>query len=148
VIKILVVGGYDPADEDIDDVRRFCSALGTQIIKQGHALVNACQTDFDADIAKAAHEALHGQPPHEIERRLVSFILSGLKPVHDFGRVLRSRLVSWDTKDATFIPEPVKMADAVIMVRGYDGAKRAAWWARYARKPLLPVASFGGAASP
>lgn len=147
MLKILVVGGYDPAtDENVADVRAFCSALGTQIINQGHALLNACQTEFDADVAQAAHEALRGQPAHEIERRLVSFVLSGVQPAHDLGRVLRSRLLSWDTKDATFVPEPVQMADAVIMVRGFEGAKRAAWWARYARKPLLPVASFEGAA--
>lgn len=145
--KILVVGGYDPiADKGVDDVRAFCCALGSQIIKQGHVLVNACQTDFDADVARAAAEELHGQPAEEVERRLVSFVLSGMAPVHDLGSVLRSRLLSWDTKDATFVPEPVKMADVVIMVRGFDGAKRAAWWARYAKKPLLPIASFEGAA--
>lgn len=147
MLKILVVGGYDPtADTNVDDVRAFCRALGVQIIKQGHTLVNACQTDFDADIARAAAEALHGQPTKEVEKRIVSFVLSGMTPAHDLGSVLRSRLLSWDTKDAAFVPEPVKMADAVIMVRGFDGAKRAAWWARFAKKPLLPVASFEGAA--
>jgi hypothetical protein len=147
VLKILVVGGYDAAvDANVEDVRAFCRALGTQIIKQGHALLNACQTEFDADVARAADEALRGRPADEIDRRLISFVLSDTRPAHDFGRVLRSRLLSWDTKDATFVPEPVQMADAVIMVRGFDGTKRAAWWARYARKPLLPVASFEGAA--
>jgi hypothetical protein len=147
LLKILVVGGYDvEADANVEDVRAFCRALGTQIIKQGHALLNACQTSFDADVAGAAAEAMRGQPADEVKRRLVSFVLSGTTPAHEFGSVLRSRLLSWDTKDAVFVPEPVKMADAVIMVRGFDGTKRAAWWARYARKPLLPVASFGGAA--
>jgi hypothetical protein len=147
VLKLLVVGGYDAAtDENLADVRAFCSALGTQIVKQGHLLLNACQTDFDADVARAAAEALQGQPASEVDKRIVSFVLSGTTPAHSFGSVLRSRLLSWDTKDATFVPEPVKMADAVIVVRGFDGAKRAAWWARYARKPLLPVASFEGAA--
>jgi hypothetical protein len=147
MLKILVVGGYHATvDEDIEDVRAFCGALGAQIIKQGHVLLNACQTDFDADVARAANEALHGQPADEVNRRIVSFVLSGTKAAHDFGRIFRSRLLSWDTKDATFVPEPVQMADAVIMVRGFDGTKRAAWWARYARKPLLPVASFEGAA--
>jgi len=147
VLKILVVGGYDAAtDEDVDDVRAFCRALGAQIINQGHSLLNACQTEFDADVARAAHEALRGQAPDQVERRLVSFFLTGVKPAHNLGRVIRSRLLSWDTKDAAFVPEPVQMADAVIMVRGFDGAKRAAWWARFARKPLLPVASFEGAA--
>lgn len=147
MLKILVVGGYDAtADQNVEDVRAFCRELGAQIIKQGHSVLNACQTEFDADVARAADEALHGRPVDEVNRRLVSFVLSGLKPVHGFGRIIRSRLLSWDIKDATFIPEPVQMADAVIMVRGFDGVKRAAWWARYARKPLLPVASFEGAA--
>lgn len=147
MLKLLVVGGYDRAeDKNVEDVRAFCGALGAQIIKQGHVLLSACQTDFDADVAQAANAALQGLPAEEIQRRLVSFVLSGVQPAHDFGRILRSRLVSWDTKDAAFVPEPVKMADAVLMVRGFDGARRAAWWARYARKPLLPVASFEGAA--
>lgn len=147
MLKILVVGGYDRAtDPNVEDVQAFCRALGTQIIKQGHALLNSCQTDFDADMARAAYEALQGRPESEVERRLVSFVLSGTTASHALGRVLRSRLVSWDTEYADFIPEPVQMADAVIMVRGFDGAKRAAWWSRHAKKPLLPVAAFDGAA--
>lgn len=147
MLKILVVGGYDcETDKDVDDIKAFCRALGTQIIRHGHGLLNACQTNFDADIASAAAEALDGIPENEVNKRLVSFVLSGVNPVHDFGSVLRSRLTSWDIKDAIFVPEPVKMADAVILVRGYEGAKRAAWWARYAKKPILPVASFEGAA--
>lgn len=147
MLKILVVGGYDAVtDKDVDDVRTFCRELGRQIIKQGHVLISASQTDFDADVAKAAHEALEVQLLNEVDRRIISYVLSGRKPVFNFGNILNSRLTTWDTNEATFVPEPVKMADAVVMVRGFDGAKRAAWWARYARKPLLPVASFGGAA--
>lgn len=146
MLKILVVGGYDSADPDIEDVRGFCAALGAQIIKQGHALLNACQTAFDSDVAGAAYNALQGRPAEETERRLISFVLADTKAAHDHGRILNSRLLSWDTKDATFVPEPVHMADVVILVRGYSGTKRAAWWARYARKPLLPVATFQGAA--
>ena len=147
MLKILVVGGYDPtADTNAEDVRAFCRALGTQVIRQGHMLLNACQTEFDAEVAKAAAEELQGQPADAVQKRIVSFVLTGLKPAHDLGTVNRSRLVSWDTADATFIPEPVKMADAVIVVRGFEGTMRAAWWARYAKKPLLPVASFDGAA--
>jgi hypothetical protein len=146
MLRILVVGGYDAkVEHDVEDVRAFCRALGRQIVKQGHGLLSACQTDFDADVAQAAHEALAGQPDSEIQRRLVGFVLEGTKGAFDIGRVLRSRLVDWDTANATFVPEPVQMADAVIMVRGYEGTMRAAWWARYAKKPLLPVASFGGA---
>jgi hypothetical protein len=147
MLKILVVGGYDvTTDKDAEDVRAFCAALGAQIITQGHALLTACQTEFDADVARAAHAALQGQPEAEVLRRIVSFVLAGRTPAHNFGRINGSRLMSWDTEDAMFVPEPVKMADAIIMVRGFEGAKRAAWWARYSRKPLLPVASFKGAA--
>ena len=147
MLKILVVGGYDVAEDDnVDEVRAFCHALGSQIIKQGHTLLTACQTEFDADVASAAAEALHDLPSEEMDRRIISFILAGTSPAHEFGSILKSRLLSWDIKDATFVPEPVKMADAVIFVRGFDGTKRAAWWARYAKKPLLPVATFEGAA--
>lgn len=38
------------------------------------------------------------------------------------------------------------LADAAIIVAGWEGTHRAANWARIAKKPLLPVATFGCAA--
>jgi hypothetical protein len=43
-------------------------------------------------------------------------------------------------------PEPVEQADAVIILGGWEGSRRAANWARLAHKPILAVATFGLAA--
>jgi len=45
------------------------------------------------------------------------------------------------------VPEQIQLADAVILVGGFDGTFRAANWARISKKPLIPVASFGNAAA-
>ncbi len=44
------------------------------------------------------------------------------------------------------VPEPIEQADAVILLGGFKGTHRAANWARIARKPILPIPRFGGAA--
>lgn len=148
MLKILIVGGYDVEEnQNLDDIHAFCRALGEQVIEQGHTLINACQTEFDKVLAEAAHEKLQQMGADDVDRRLISFVLTGSDPVHNFGCIIRSQLASWDPgENALFVPEPVELADAAIVVRGYEGTKRAAWWVRFAKKPLLPVTYFGGAA--
>ena len=147
MMSILVVGGYDPADADIESIRSFCRELGRQIIDQGHCLLGACQTTFDSDIAEAAYQRLLATDREACDKRLISYILSGTRPIHNFGTMRQSRLTSWDPgAGPSFVPEPINGADAVILVRGYDGTFRAAHWSGVAEKPLLPVTCFGGAA--
>lgn len=148
MLSILVVGGYDTSEADIDSVRTFCKELGRQLIDQGHCVIGACQTSFDRDIAEAARDQLVAQDPQNVDKRLISYILSGTSPIHDFGSLRQSRLTSWDPGvGPSFVPEPIKSADAVILVRGYDGTFRAAHWSNVAKKPLLPLTCFGGAAA-
>ena len=45
-----------------------------------------------------------------------------------------------------FVPEPIELSDAVILVGGFDGTYSAANWTRIAKKPLLPITRFGGTA--
>ena len=81
------------------------------------------------------------------ERVVRSWISTSTKPVHVFGRRIRSAVGDWRQIPKGFaFPEPVKEADAVIIVGGWAGTHYAASWARLANKPLLPVATFGGAA--
>jgi hypothetical protein len=147
MLSILVVGGYDDTDPNVDDVRAFCRELGKQVIDQGHCLIGACQTSFDKEVAEAAFTRVNQIDAQNCEKRLISYILSGTRPVHNFGTMRQSRLTSWDPGvGPSFIPEPIKSADAVVLVRGFDGTFRAAHWSGVAKKPLLPVTCFGGAA--
>jgi hypothetical protein len=147
-MNILVVGGYDPAkDSSTEDVKAYGAALGREIIRQGHSLINGCQTEFDAVVAGAAHEELTRRGSAADENRIVSYVLAGAEPGHDFGKIINSRLTSWDPGDSgLFAPEPIQRADVVVIVRGFEGSNRAAHWAEMVKKPVLPVAYFGGAA--
>ena len=147
MIKILVVGGYD-LDKDIDEpsqhVKEFAAHLGKTVIEHGHVLLNGCRTDFDTDIAEGA---LEQAGPAAIDERLRCYVPKGGTPAFTFGTQLASQLATWDPADGIdIIPEVVQEADVVVFVRGYKGLNQAAIWSDLAKKPMLPVASFGGAA--
>jgi hypothetical protein len=147
-MKILVVGGFDKGEELSEDCSAFCHALGREIVRQGHAILGGCQTLVDITIAGAAVAELResGAEDSAIEDCVVSYVNRETDPAHNHGRVLRSKLASWDlTSDDVYVPEPIRLADAVVLVGGWAGTQRAANWARYAGKPLLPVAAFGSA---
>lgn len=144
-MNVLVVGGFDPGDPEAENLRTYAAALGREIIRQGHTLLNGCQTEFDSIVAKAAADEVRARNGSQ-EQRIVSYVLSGAKPVHKFGRILNSRLTGWDPGEGSlFAPEPIQRADVVIIVRGFEGSFRAAHWAETVKKPVLPVAYFGGA---
>ncbi|MBM3725702.1 MAG: hypothetical protein FJW40_09800 [Acidobacteria bacterium] len=143
-MKILVVGGYDPSDPDAEEIRAWAASLGQAIVQRGHTLIGGCMTGFDADVARAANEAANGA-----QDRVISYVLAKSKPSHEIGRLINSQLTSWDpghNHDIKFAPEPIHQADVIVLVRGYEGSRRAAHWARFLDKPILPVAYFGGAA--
>ena len=148
-MKILVAGGFDADEESADNCAAFCTALGRELIRGGHTVLSGCQTLLDETVANAVAAAVeeHGGGGGLLHERLVSYVNQGTRPVHEHGRILRSKLASWDfTADDVYVPEPIRLADAVVVVRGWSGSQRAANWARYDGKPLLPVATFGGAA--
>jgi hypothetical protein len=79
---------------------------------------------------------------------VISYLLANQKPVHEFGTLVRSRLTDWEIdKEYLYVPEQIQLADAVVLVGGFDGTFRAANWARISGKPLLPMTAFGGAAA-
>jgi len=148
-LNILVAGGFDADNSDQEERHRaFCEALGLAIITHGHVLLTGARTQLDKLVAEAANEALADVTDEaERENRIVSYILAGEAPIHSCGTCLRSRLTNWDIASETFyIPEQVRLADAVVLVGGFEGTLRAANWARFAGKPLLPFTGFGGAA--
>lgn len=153
-LNVLVAGGFDPAapaalDRNPDQIIEYASCLGQQIIKQGHNLLTGCQTELDKIVAEAADQALIAQGCADAERRqrVISYVLQGQQPVHNFGTVIQSDLPDWDIGGLQPTPpEVIRNSDAVVLLGGFYGTFKAANWARLDRKPLLPFAIFGGAA--
>jgi hypothetical protein len=143
--KILIAGALDPSKKDVQE---FVNCLAAEIVKQGHVLLNGCRNEFDKLIAQATYQHLHkkGIDPAQ---RIISYIMDdGSEPIHKRGTIRKSRLESWDiTFKRLQAPEPIQLADVVIVIGGSEGTTRAANWARIDNKPLLPVTIFGGVAA-
>ena len=152
-LNILIAGGYDPKDPStlsrpIDEIETFVRELGREVVDQGHTLLTGCRTALDRHVAESAAARLAERGVQsESTERIVSYVNQGLEPCHDIGSIRQSELADWELggKDLN-APEIIRDADAVILVGGFRGTYRAANWARIDRKPLLPVAFFGGAA--
>lgn len=148
MLKILIGGGFDDEAEAGSAVaREFAGHLGREVIKQGHIVLGACRTELDQVVAENAARMLE-----ELELapadRIVSYVCAGEDPVHNFGNVLESQLSDWELGSPKLrVPEPIQLADVVVLVGGFQGTHRAANWTRIADKPLLAVKRFGGAAA-
>ena len=145
--KLLVAGGiYE--QEEAGPVRKvFAQALGRQIILRGHTLLGGCRTTLDLVVAEAASKAAQAQK-QDPRRVIRSWVTKSTKPIHMFGEITRSKLGDWALIPRGYaFPEPVLEADAMMIVGGWDGTHHAASWGRIAGKPVLPVATFGGAAA-
>jgi len=145
--RILVAGGVDEDGEGGKIRAQFAEALGRTIVRRGHILLGGCRTKLDAIVARAAALAADAKGSNR-ESVIRSWITDGTTPTHAFGKRIRSQIGNWGQIPRGYaFPEPVRDADAVIIVGGWEGTQYAASWARLANKPLLPVATFGGAAS-
>lgn len=148
MLRILVAGGFDTNDAKKGDIEQFCICLGEAIAAQGHTLLNGCRTELDQMIAGSTYRKMKELNDPDPDKRVISYLLHGQEPVHEFGSVIGSRLTDWEIDKASFyIPEQIQMAEVVILVGGFEGTYRAANWARISNKPLLPFATFGGAAA-
>ena len=147
MLKILVSGGFnDKNEEQLPREEEFARLLGREVIAQGHVLLNGCSTGFDRTVAEGAAAATkeRGKDPKEF---IVSYCLQHQHPAHALGNVRGSQLIDWELGNPTLrVPEPIELADAVVLVGGFTGTHRAANWARISGKPILPVTRFGGAA--
>jgi hypothetical protein len=147
MLKILIAGGFDESNKDLlPKLHAFAQSLGKEVISQGHLLLNSCRTSFDCAVAESANTEVValGQNPTD---RIVSYVLAGQTPAHTFGNVRTSQLVDWELGNPRLrVPEPIEIADAVVIVGGWVGTHRAANWARISGKALLPIPRFGGAA--
>jgi|SRR5215469_1957896 len=133
-----------PVDEEL--CRSFAGALGIEIVKQGHYLLNGCRSTLDEEIAKAAYNWLLANDAANAEERIISYCLKGDRPIHNLGRVSSSALPDWQMNHPKLlVPEQIERATAAIFVAGSDGTYWARNWAYYARRPILGVPRFGGA---
>jgi hypothetical protein len=106
-MKILVAGGFDERNEELlKTQQKFAKLLGREIILQGHVLLNACLTSFDAAIAESAYHTAkkEGRDPNE---RIICYVLQGQKLAHDFGNIPQSQLENWELGGPRLrVPEP------------------------------------------
>jgi len=150
-LSILIAGGYDttlPAalDRPVGDLSQFARYLGGAIIRQGHRLITGCQTELDKEVASAAATQLEATKESQKDGRLVSYVLRGMAPIHQFGQIIQSDLSDWDIGGLEPTePEVIRYADVVVLLGGFNGTLQAANWARLRRKPILPFVVFGGA---
>lgn len=151
-LNILVAGGSTWKEElevPQDQVMQFGRSLGEEIMKQGHNLLSGCQTDLDKVVGEAAHAYLAKQREVGADdgRRIISYLFEGQQPIHNYGTVIQSDVPDWEIGGLEpTAPELIHYADVVILIGGFYGTYQAANWARLERKPLLPFATFGGAA--
>jgi len=144
-MRIFVGGSLRIVPRDLPLCREFAAALGTEIVKQGHVLLNGCRSLLDKEVAGSAQEWLvdHGGNPQEM---IISYCQTSSEPVHSFGRIRASSLSDWQMNHPELqIPEQIDLAGATIFVAGAEGTFWAKNWAFYARKPILGVPRFGGA---
>lgn len=142
--KLCIAGALDLSEKDNQE---FAEYLGRAVVRHGHVLLNGCRNDFDKVVAQSAQDelTLEGLEPTQ---NIISYVVDdGNELIHRYGTIRKSRLKDWDiTFKRLHVPEPIHLADAVIVVGGTEGTMRAANWARIDKKPILPVKVFGGAA--
>jgi len=132
-----------PRDSDL--CRQFVAALGTEIVKRGHILLNGCRSSLDQEIATAANEWLE-QNAGKPRERIISYYHKGATPIHSHGTVRFSRLPDWQMNHPELgVPEQIEQAGPTIFVAGSDGTFWSKNWASIARKLIIGIPRFGGA---
>lgn len=143
--KMLVIGSLELADETRST---FLKSLGAEIADQGHHLLNGCRNDLDRIVAEGAFERLteRGWDPMAL---ITCYVADASPRAHKRGTILNSRCPSWKSlaSPGLEVPETVQLTDVVIVIGGTEGTECAANWARIARKPIVPVTTFGGSAA-
>jgi hypothetical protein len=144
-MRIFVGGSLRDVPTDPDMCRQFVAALGTEIVRHGHILLNGCRSSLDQEIATAAHEWLAHNAGNPKEK-ILSYCLKSDKPIHALGTVRSSTLLDWQiTHPELEVPEQIELAGATIFVAGSEGTFWARNWASFARKLIVSIPRFGGA---
>jgi nucleoside 2-deoxyribosyltransferase len=146
-MKILVAGGLRP-DFRAGGAEELCArALGRALASGGHTLVNGCYNAFDALVAEAAHAAaLPRAGVGEAPLAIHSYVSPGITPSHRLGKLQSLNVNSWDPGQPEWgIPEPLRECEALVVMGGGPATHRVIHLTRLAGKPILPIATFGGA---
>jgi len=154
LMKIMITGGYDEAAAETDDGRaivQFARRLAEQVISQKHQLRCGNVSSLDALIIDSACDAAEKRGL-DAGKTVVSYHPKGKPPRTSRGGVSGSTIGQWNSIDGRklAVPEPINQADVLILLGGYgdaSGTYTAANWARQTGTPILPVATFGMAAS-
>ena len=144
-MRILVGGSLKDVPREPEACEKFAAALGNEIVKQGHILLNGCRGSLDMAVAAAGNDWLtqNGRDPY---KAIIGYCAKDREPQHSFGTVRRSALVDWQMNHPELrVPEQIELADVTIFIGGRDGTFWAKNWAFYARKPILGIPRFGGA---
>jgi hypothetical protein len=145
-MRIYVGGSLRNIPRDEELCHKFTRALGVEIVRQGHSLLNGCRSAFDKEIASAAYDWLKANDPDNADNRVISYCLKNDSPAFCLGSVRRSALPDWQmTHPKLYVPEQIAESRASIFVAGSEGTYWARNWAFYARRPILGVPRFGGA---
>ena len=144
-MRIFVGGSLRDVPRESDSCREFVVALGAEIVKQGHVLLNGCRSSLDQEIAAAAHAWL-AENSGNAKTQIISYCLKSDQPVHSVGTVRYSALLDWQMNHSELtVPEQIELADAAIFVAGSDGTFWSKNWACLARKLIVGIPRFGGA---
>jgi hypothetical protein len=145
--KLLVIGSFGSSSVEPNG-HELIEYLAKEVADQGHHLVNGCRNEMDRIMAKAVYDRLKekGVDP---SKRITSYVSPNTEPIHEFGTILKSHCLNWDSlaSPGLDVPETILLADVVIVIGGTEGTKCAANWSRIARKPLLPLTNLGGSAA-
>ena len=144
-MRIFVGGSLRDVPRDPDVCHQFVAALGAEIVKQGHVLLNGCRSTLDQEIATAAQAWLAGNAGAPKDQ-IISYCLKSDKPIHSLGTVRYSALLDWQMNHSELeVPEQIELAGATIFVAGNEGTFWSRNWASLARKLIFGIPRFGGA---
>jgi hypothetical protein len=115
-MRIFVGGSLRVVPRDSALCRDFAVALGREIVKQRHVLLNGCRSQLDKEVAGSAHEWLAGNGGNPGEM-IISYCQTSAAPIHTFGKVRASSLADWQMNHPELrIPEQIDLAGATIFV--------------------------------
>jgi hypothetical protein len=118
-----------------------CPLLGEMLAREGYGLIVGGFQGVDHVVARRFVEALDESRPVRADSEwLIQVVARGRSPNYPRGRIVVT------DGEAEAFRRGVELADAVILVSGVEGTKMVESQARRLGKPVLPLATTGGAA--
>ncbi len=133
----VLVAGTGPLRAFSDELKETARHLGARLATQGYGLVTGGWTGVDETVARAFWETSseRGLAP---EDRLTQVIVKDGDPPFAAGQLV------FVGKGKEEWLEPIRRADAVLLLGGIGGTRKTGEMALEIRKPVLPLADTGG----